>query len=747
MRQYPRVITWARTAAVVSFLALGVLIYFRYAQLIEQIGTQTSAQRIAAATTQLLGFARELDSSARGYVVSGRDEALAHDAETRSLIAPQIERLEQALPDDPDQQQHAKAFLAEFDQVIALRDKMISARRQSGFDEAQAVMLSGHELDAVRRLQTSGDTLVAAARQSVVDEREATRRSRLITGYLILASFFFAIGMLTYAAVRVRGELRRRGEAEEALRRVHAETERQVTLRTEELREANAKLESRERRLRLVADFGVVNLLTTTNDGSCGYMSGGFCEVTGMNPEQVLGLGWMSAVDPQDRVALLGRWRESSVSRSPFEADFRLRTADGEYRGFKLRAMPAVSDRGDVHEWFCAMIDLHDQQQAEAARALSLRAEQAARADAERANRIKDDLLATVSHELRTPLNAIVGWAQILKIDTGENRARAVEAIERNAFVQTRLIDDLLDMSRMTKGQFALKLSTIDLRSAVEAALETIGPAAAGKGVAIETHAEDAVRIRGDEARLQQIAWNLLSNAVKFTPPGGRVTVEVSHLGNRARLRVTDTGEGIEPAFLAHVFEPFRQGDTRSTRLGLGLGLAIVRQLVELHGGSVMATSDGPHQGSSFTVVLPLSPSAVTPSLPAPDGAAMELNLRVLVAEDDVDAAVTLSTLLTHRGCHVDVAHTARECVEKFKAALPDVLLCDIGLPDSDGYALLQQLRSAHDGEPVPAIALSAFAREEDRARAADVGFAVYLTKPYEVEQLIDHIRRVAKAG
>jgi PAS domain S-box-containing protein len=747
MRQYPRVITWARTAAIVGFLALGVLIYYRYTQLIEQIGTQTSAQRIAAATTQLLGFARDLDSSARGYLASGREESLAHDAETRSQISEQIERLEQALPEDAEQRQHARTFVGDFSQVLEVTERMVSTRRQSGFDAAQGVMLSANELDAVSHLRATGDALVAAARQRVSDERSATQRGRLVTGYLILVSFFFAIGMLTYAGVRLRGELRRRGEAEDALRRTHAETERQVTLRTEELRAANAELESRERRLRLVTDFGMVHLLTTTGGGWCEYMSRGFDEVTGLGAEQVLGLGWMTAVSPDDRDALLDMWRESSDSSAPFEADFRLRTTTGEYRGFKLRAMPVVAATGKVQEWFCAMIDLHDQQQAEAGLALSLRAEQSARADAERANRIRDDLLATVSHELRTPLNAIVGWAQILKIDGGENHERAVEAIERNAFVQTRLIDDLLDMSRMAKGQFTLKLSAIDLRSVVQAALETIGPAAAAKGIAIETHATEAVKIRGDEARLQQITWNLLSNAVKFTPTGGKVTVEVSHFGTRARLRVTDTGEGIDPAFLAHVFEPFRQADARSTRLGLGLGLAIVRQLVELHGGTVLATSDGLQQGASFTVLLPLSPTAVMPSVPASTAAARALNLRVLVAEDDVDAAVTLSALLTHRGCHVDVAHTAGECVKKFGASRPDILLCDIGLPDGDGYSLLQRLRQEHDGQPVPAIALSAFARDEDRARAADVGFAMYLTKPYEVEQLIDHIRRVAMAG
>ncbi len=373
-----------------------------------------------------------------------------------------------------------------------------------------------------------------------------------------------------------------------------------------------------------------------------------------------------------------------------------------------------------------------------------LRREQVARADAEMANRTKDEFLAAVSHELRTPLNAIVGWTHILKFDTGENRTRAVEAIERNALVQARLIDDLLDLSRLTRGRFGLTLSTIDLGTAVQSALVTIGPTASAKGVTIVVRADDGVAVRGDDARLQQVAWNLLSNAVKYTPAGGQVTVDVSRLGPRARLRVTDTGEGIDPEFLPHVFEPFSQGDGRGRRPGLGLGLSIVRQIVELHGGSILAASEGPHRGSSFTVVLPLSEPAV-PAAPALATLARQLNIRVLVVEDDEDSAVTLSALLAHHGCEVRIAHSVAEAEAEFRLAKPDLLLCDIGLPDGDGLSLLRRLRVSSEVF-VPAIALSALARDEDRSRAAEAGFAAYLTKPYDPDQLFDAIFRVTAA-
>jgi signal transduction histidine kinase len=358
-------------------------------------------------------------------------------------------------------------------------------------------------------------------------------------------------------------------------------------------------------------------------------------------------------------------------------------------------------------------------------------------------SRVRDDLLATVSHELRTPLNAIVGWTEILKIDRGENRTRAIEAIERSAFVQMRLIDDLLAASKLSDGQLVLNMTPIDFRATLKGSLLAIRPAASAKGVTIEVTAPEEVPVRGDEARLQQVTWNLLSNAVKFTPPAGHVYIEVVRLDDGARLSVRDTGEGIDPDLLPHVFEPFRHGASRSPRAGLGLGLAIVQQIVALHGGTVVAASDGLKRGSVFTVVLPGCPATAGVAGSLDD---RPLNLRILIVEDDADAAITLSTLLAHRGCQVEVAHTAQECLRMFYVHIPDVLLCDIGLPDGDGYSLLREIRRQVPGRRVPAIALSAYARDDDRALAVDAGFSAYVTKPYEVEQLMSHVRHAALA-
>src|SRR5262245_35248634 len=332
MSRHSSLVRWVGTIAVASFLALGLLIYVRYLQVIEQVGTVTSAQRIATSTTQLLSLAKDLGEAARGYVITGSDELVAQDDQTRALIPPEIERLQMALPNEPDQQQRAQAFLEEFKHVTALSEQLVTARRTEGYEAARDVMLAAGELATLNRLRDSGEALVAAARQRALGDRATTRQSRTITGYLMLASFLLAIGMLTYAGVLVRRELRQRAAAEEALRRTNEEIEQQVADRTRDLLAAHVKLEGRERRLRLVADFGVVHLFTTNNRGSANYISAGFCVATGLDPSQVLGMGWTAAIHPDDRDRVLALWPRSFSNVSPFETDFRLRTAAGVYR-------------------------------------------------------------------------------------------------------------------------------------------------------------------------------------------------------------------------------------------------------------------------------------------------------------------------------------------------------------------------------------------------------------------------------
>lgn len=396
-------------------------------------------------------------------------------------------------------------------------------------------------------------------------------------------------------------------------------------------------------------------------------------------------------------------------------------------------------------------------------RSALLESERAARAEAERMSEMKDEFLATLSHELRTPLNAILGWSQVLRSGPQEESdyIKGLETIERNARVQTQLIEDLLDMSRITSGKLRMDVQRIHPMALVESAVETVSPAARARGIRLETVLDPAAGpISGDPGRLQQVVWNLLSNAIKFTAKGGRVQIVLERVNSHVEIRVADTGIGIRPEFIPHLFERFRQGDASTTRNygGLGLGLSIVKSLVELHGGAVSVASGGEGLGTTVTVSLPVS---VLDSLeepgdrvhPAPRRAAplppivCELEgLKVLVVEDQVDSRELIERVLRDSGAQVLTAGSAREALELLDSNKPDVLVSDIGMPDVDGFELLKRVRAlgADRGGRIPAIALTAFARSEDRTRALRAGFLFHIAKPVDPAELVATVASVA---
>ncbi|HEX5705840.1 MAG TPA: ATP-binding protein, partial [Pyrinomonadaceae bacterium] len=385
--------------------------------------------------------------------------------------------------------------------------------------------------------------------------------------------------------------------------------------------------------------------------------------------------------------------------------------------------------------------------------------EQRLRAEAEAANRIKDEFLATVSHELRTPLTAIVGWSSMLRTSSfdRETAARAIETIERNAKAQTQIIEDLLDVSRIISGKLTLDARSAELGSLIESAVESVRPAAEAKGIRLASEVGAGVgAVWGDPARLQQVMWNLLSNAVKFTPQAGEVRVSVERAAERVRIVVSDTGQGIRPDFLPYVFDRFRQADQRITRQhgGLGLGLAIVRHLVELHGGTVAAESEGEGQGARFTVELPLAESREADfglrldarNADEHEKSAMQnmhseilRDLRVLLVDDEEDARLLLVAVLEQRGAVVAAVASAAEALEALKEFRPDILVSDIGMPEEDGYSLLRKVRAldAEAGGRVPAVAITAYAREEDRMRALLAGYQVHVAKPVNPAEFV----------
>ncbi|MFO0983439.1 MAG: ATP-binding protein [Planctomycetota bacterium] len=376
-------------------------------------------------------------------------------------------------------------------------------------------------------------------------------------------------------------------------------------------------------------------------------------------------------------------------------------------------------------------------------------AAQESRHEAEIANHAKDEFLAVLSHELRTPLNAMIGWVHLLRRGTLDEPTfrRAIESIKTSADSQAKLIDDLTDVSRIISGKVRLNMRVLDPAPVIEAAVTAIGPTAEAKNITIVRSLDRGkAAVRADADRLQQVVWNLVSNAVKFTPEGGRVHVRFRRDGGKIEIVVSDTGKGIQRSFLPLVFDPFRQADSTTTRRhgGLGLGLAIVRNLVELHGGTVRADSPGEDQGATFTVTLPITsvpvavPAARRPEDLVPAHEPALRNLRILVVDDELSARELLAMILEHSGAKVQLAASAQEALDLFTSFRPNVLISDIGMPDEDGYSLMRKItKLSQRGPVVPSVALTAYARTEDRLQALAAGFHVHMAKPVEPAELL----------
>jgi PAS domain S-box-containing protein len=477
-------------------------------------------------------------------------------------------------------------------------------------------------------------------------------------------------------------------------------------------------------------------------------------EFTGQTENEWRGLRGWDPVHPEDRQRLADEWPRATSERRGFDAQFRLRRRDGVYLWMQARAVPFFAQDGSVREWFGVTFDISAAKAMEQEYSVLLERERWAREQAEAANRTKDEFLATVSHELRNPLNAILGWAKLLlHRDLPADVHRHLATIERNARAQARLIEDVLDISRIISGKLSLELREANVGQAVADAVESARPLAEAKGVALQSSVTPGLEIRADQVRLQQIVSNLLSNAVKFTPAGGRIDVEAALVAGWLRLTVVDTGEGIEPTLLSLIFEPFRQADASTTRrhAGLGLGLAIVKELVHAHGGSVRAESAGKGKGATFVVELPKRPSHRPPldkkssarELPRLEGA------RVLVVDDEPDAVEIVTELLGNAGAIVMGANSAEEVLRKLPAFQPTVLVSDIGMPGMDGYDLIRSVRALdpEHGGRTPALALTAYTRREDVERSLTAGFQAHLGKPVDVEKLLTTIAGLAGAS
>jgi len=441
--------------------------------------------------------------------------------------------------------------------------------------------------------------------------------------------------------------------------------------------------------------------------------------------------------------------------------DLPLLTKSGERR--EVEFVSNIYMEG-VHQVIqCNIRDITDRKRAEKEHKLLLQSCETAHAEADTANRIKDEFLATLSHELRTPLTSILGWSKLLADGTLDEPAskRALETIVRNARAQRQLIDDLLDISRIITGKLRLDVRPVELAQIIESVVDGMRPAADARNIHLQTTLDSLTSpISGDPERLQQIIWNLLTNAIKFTPKGGRVQVRFERIESHVEITISDTGQGISPELLPHIFDRFRQFDSSSTRRhsGLGLGLSIVRQLVELHGGTVEAESPGEGEGTTFKVILPMISvhrelsdvrwtRPLIESNPLTDRQPSLKGLRVLVVDDEPDARELIRVVLTGRDAEVVVAGSSVEALAEIERQRFDVLVSDIGMPLMDGYALISKIRllPAERGGRIPAVALTAYAGVEDRMRALSAGYQIHIPKPVEPAELTTVVAKLAE--
>jgi PAS domain S-box-containing protein len=511
------------------------------------------------------------------------------------------------------------------------------------------------------------------------------------------------------------------------------------------LRRAEDQLRQTNLTLQAIVGSSPLAIVATDLDGRVRQWNAAAERMFGWREHEVVGrpLPIFAGADESTVLARMERARSGEVSNG---CEARALRRDGSAIDASLSLAPLRNGGGGIHGVIAIVDDITARKSAE--REIARLYE-----EAQEANRTKDAFLATLSHELRTPLNAMLGWVRMLR--TGElpyaRRAQALEVIERNTVAQVRLIEDILDVSRIVSGKLGMRAEPVDLAQVVEAATESAGPAAERAGLELkvtEDTGDAPVTTIGDAQRLQQVVGNLLSNAVKFTPSGGRVEVTLQRLPGAARIVVRDTGTGIQPSFLPRMFERFRQADigTARTHGGLGLGLAIARYLVEGHGGTIAAESAGPGQGSTFTVTIPTVSDGTARGVDA--GA--EANegwlhpLRILVVEDDADSRALLEAMLTSRGARVQSAGTAERALHLLESEPFDLLVADIGLPRADGYDLLRSARARPHLADLPAIAVTGFVSEEDRRRAEAAGYAAHIAKPIDLDLLVQAITAAA---
>jgi len=702
------------------------------------------------------------------YVISGVEAHLALRPDAIKQIESKLKVLREALAEQPEQRERFARFEQMVNRSLALSEEIIAARRDRSFEAAVEMARTEEGWRLTNQMRQVAREIEAAERRELEARQFASSESRLRTLNVFYLTGGVALLIVALLHLGLHRELARRRRAEAKLQQANQGLGTRVRERTEELVQANASLENEIAERKLVEEQARMSLAAAKAGAWSWDLQTG---VVQWSPEtyQIFGVerfeGTAEAfgrlLHPEDADNLWMTIDAAIANRKPYEAEYRIIRPDGELRWIANRGRADYDADDNPLRVLGIAMDISARKRTEEERAVLLEQEQAARAEAQAANQAKDEFLTIVSHELRSPLNAMLGWTRILRKQKADDPQvqRATGIVERSARQQLQLIEDLLDTARVISGKLKIETRPIELVSVIFNALDVVRPAAEAKRIDLVSRLNpSAGQITGDSDRLQQVVWNLLSNAIKFTPDGGRVEIRLERADPHVQIRVSDTGKGIEAEFLPHLFDRFRQADSSAARRhgGLGLGLSLVKQLVELHGGTVSASSAGEGRGATFTVKLPMR-AVYTPQLSdgrrpardeemdvqAPGGASALAGVRVVVVDDEEDAREMIATTLHDYGAQVQSASSGAEALELLARRgpdeRPDVLVCDIGLPGEDGYAVLRRVRTlpVEQGGAIPAVAVTAYARVEDRLRALQAGFQMHVAKPVEPAELV----------
>jgi signal transduction histidine kinase/CHASE3 domain sensor protein/ActR/RegA family two-component response regulator len=764
-------IPWAFALALLPLVIIVVASFRNMSALLEAAQLIRHTQDVKVSLGNLLAHVTDAQNGMRGFVITGNETFLEPYQNAAAIIDQDFADLQRLIGSNAEQGRRLDAVKSIVADQLDYLSRTVAVRRTDGFDAAQRRVLTEYgkkKMEAVRVMvseMNNAESQLLQQRQVAMDAH--TRDTRIVLGISALLGFVLAVS----ASVSISRELRKRRQVESELRQAYDDLDERIKQRTQELEDVNVVLRQealeRQRAQELLqqSDERLRHALTAGRLGTWEWeiatdrvtTYGHLLPLFGLADEQFTGKRgeFMGRMHDEDRPRVEQLLQQSIRGEVEYDTDFRVVWPDNSIHWLMAKGAVVKSDAGEPLHMIGVNMEITDLKNAQHERERLLLNEKDLRARAEAANRMKDEFLATVSHELRTPLNAILGWTTLLRKGRLDDRGidKALETVERNARSQTKLIEDLLDISRITTGHLKLDVQSLDLPSVIHAALDSLHPAAEIRQIKLQALVDNAAGpVWGDPQRMQQIVWNLLSNAIKFTPKGGQVQVQLERVNSHVELAVSDTGQGISANFLPHVFERFEQEDASSKRKhgGLGIGLAIVRQLVELHGGQVTAESAGEGKGATFRVVLPIMLARRKSvhedqrlAAPASVGARSEQHLlsglRVLAVDDERDARELLAELLTANGVDVRVAASGVDALATLKQWRPDVLISDIGMPDMDGYELLRELRFKENKSKhtrLPALALTAYATAEDRMRALQSGFQMHIAKPVDPEEL-----------